>query len=94
MAVTLRGRFVEGKSAGESETTGFSLEDVTVVKADAEETSAADIEDTTVGLDMPSAVSAENWVGQEVVIEGRFDAPSGGEGAARRVFVVEHIDEA
>ncbi len=38
MAVTLRGRFVEAEAAGIEETTGFNLEDVTVVEADPQET--------------------------------------------------------
>ncbi len=93
MAATLRGRFVEAEQPAGEETTGFNLEDVTVVEADPEETSGPDVEGTTVDLDMPSAVSAENWVGQEVIVEGRFDAAPSGE-TSRRVFVVESIDEA
>ncbi len=51
------------------------------------------LETTTIALDMPSAVSAENWVGKEVNVEGRFDAPPEEE-PFRQVFVVERIDEA
>ena len=91
MAATLRGRFVETEQPTGEETTGFSLEDVTIVEPDPE--GPAHLETTPVSLDMPSAVSAENWVGKEVKVEGHFDAPPE-EGASRQVFVVEHIDEA
>ncbi len=90
MASILRGRFVEAQQPAREETTGFSLEHVTVVVLDPEGPSHLE---TTVNLDMPLAVSAENWVGKEVNVEGRFDAPPG-EAASRQVFVVEHIDEA
>ncbi len=89
MTVALRGRFVEAESAGTEETTGFNLEDVTVVEADPEETFFAP-EGEAINLSMPSAVSGENWVGKEVVVEGHFEQ-SGGQ---HWVFVVESIDEA
>ncbi len=91
---TLRGRFVEASSAGAEETTGFSLEDATVVGADSEGASDLEPSGETINLDMPSAVSAENWVGKEVVVEGSFEAASAGEANPRRVFRVESIDEA
>ncbi len=64
MAATLRGRFVETEPAGTEETTGFGLEDATLIEADPEETSDFDPEGVEIDLDMPSAVSAENWVGR------------------------------
>jgi hypothetical protein len=91
MAATLRGRFVEAEPAGREETTGFSLEDVTIVESDPE--GPSDLQTATVNLDMPSAVSAENWAGKEVNVEGHFEEPPPGEGSHRSVFVVEHIDE-
>ena len=91
VAATLRGRFVETEQWGGEETTGFSLEDVTVVKTEPEETSGPDVEGSTVNLNMPSAVAGENWVGQEVIVEGRIDT---GLFTSRQVFVVENIDEA
>jgi hypothetical protein len=90
MATTLRGRFVEADQPLGEETTGFSLEDVTIVETDPEDPSH--LETTMVDLGMPSAVSAENWVGKEVNVEGHFDAPPE-EASSRQVFVVEHIDE-
>lgn len=94
MAATLRGTFVEGELAGAEETTGFNLEDVTVVEADPEETSGSDLEGTTINLDMPSAVSGENWVGKEVVVEGHFEEAAAEGETTRWVFTVESIDEA
>ena len=87
----MRGRFVEAEQPAGEETTGFSLEDVTVVEQDAE--GPSDLQSTTINLDVPPAVSAENWVGKEVNVEGRFEMPPPGE-SRRLVFVVEHIDEA
>ena len=92
MGVILRGRFMEADPAGAEETTGFSLEEVEVVEADPAETSGPDVEGTTVNLDVPSAVSGENWTGQEVVVEGHFRGAPPQE-TNRRVFVVESIDE-
>ncbi len=92
MAVSLRGRFVEVDTAGTEETTGFSLEDVTVV--DAGPDGPPGLEGATISLDMPSAVAGENWSGKEVMVEGHFDDPSGKEENARRVLTVEHIEEA
>lgn len=89
MTAALRGRVVEAESAGTEETTGFNLEDVTVVDAGPEETTGFDAEGATINLDMPSAVSGENWVGKEVEVSGRFERREGD----RRVFVVESIDE-
>ncbi len=90
MAATLRGRFIEAESAGMEETTGFTLEDVTVVEADPGEDPGFDPEGETINLAMPSAVSGENWVGKEVEVEGHFEQ----RGAAyRRVLVVESINE-
>ncbi len=90
MAATLRGRFVEAEQPAGEETTGFSLEDATVVEWDPE--GPSDIKTTFISLDMPPDVSAENWVGKEVNVEGRFDAPP--EESSRQIFMVEHIDEA
>ncbi len=90
MAATLRGTFVEAEQPAGEETTGFSLEDTTIIEQDPE--GPSDLQATTINLDMPSAVSAENWVGKEVKVEGHFDAPP--EEPSRQVFVVEHIDEA
>jgi hypothetical protein len=87
MAVVLRGRFAEAEAAGTEETTGFNLEDVTIVEMDPQ--GPSDLEATAINLDMPSAVAGVNWVGKEVVVEGHFK-----EGGARRVFTVEHIHEA
>ena len=92
MAATLRGRFVEGEPAGEEETAGFLLEDVTVVEGDPEAPSDFDPEGEMINLNMPSAVSGENWVGKEVEVEGRFEQEGEPE-AARWVFVVQEIDE-
>ncbi len=95
MAATLRGRFVEAEeAAGAEETTGFNLEDVTVVEADPEESVGFDPEGQTNNLDVPVAHAAENWVGKEVVVEGHFEEASSEEEATRRVFTVESIDEA
>ena len=92
MAATLRGRFVEAEQpAGAEETTGFCLENVTFVEQAPE--GPSDLRTTAINLDMPSAETAENWVGKEVKIEGYFKAPPE-EGASRQVFVVEHIGEA
>jgi hypothetical protein len=92
VAATLRGRFVEADQPLGEETTGFSLEDTVLVEADPEEAPGPEVEGERINLDMPSAVSAENWVGKEVNVEGRFDAPPE-EASSRQVFVVEHIDE-
>ena len=92
MAAALRGRFVEGEPAGEEETTGFLLEDVTVVEADPKAPSDFDPEGEMINLNMPSTVSGENWVGKEVEVEGRFEQEGEPEGA-RWVFVVQEIDE-
>ena len=92
MGVILRGRFMETDPAGAEETTGFSLEGVEVVEADPVETSGPDVEGTTVNLDVSSAVSGENWTGQEVVVEGHFRGVPP-QKTSRRVFVVESIDE-
>lgn len=89
VAATLRGRFVEGEPAGEEETTGFDLEDVTIVEADPEEAADFDPEGETVNLAMPSVVSAKNWVGKDVEVSGHFER----RGGDRRVLVVESIDE-
>ncbi len=91
VADTLRGRFVEEEQSTVGSSSSFSLEDVTVVEQDAE--GPSDLQSTTINLDMPSAVSPEDWVGKEVKVEGRFDMPPPGE-TRRLVFVVEHIDEA
>jgi hypothetical protein len=93
VAATLRGRFVEAEPAGAEETTGFGLEDVTLIEADPEEAPDFDPEGVEIDLDMPSAVSAENWVGKEVVVEGSFEPAPTGERTPRRVFRVESIDE-
>ena len=55
MAAALRGRFVEGELAREEEeeTTGFLLEDVTVVEADPEAPSEFDPEGEMINLNMP-----------------------------------------
>jgi len=93
VAAALRGRFVEGELAGgEEETRGFLLEDVTVVEADPEAPSDFDPEGEMINLNMPLAVSGENWVGKEVEVEGRFEQEGEPEGT-RWVFVVEEIDE-
>jgi hypothetical protein len=93
VAAALRGRFVEGKLAGEEEeTTDFLLEDVTVIEADPEAPPHFDPEGEMINLNMPLAVSGENWVGKEVEVEGRFEQEGEPEGA-RWVFVVEEIDE-
>ncbi len=90
MAATLRGRFVEAEPAGAEETTGFNLEDVTVVEADPGEGPGFDPGGETINLAMPSAISGENWVGKEVEVEGHFEQRGGGD---RRVLVVESINE-
>lgn len=91
---TVRGTFVEASSARAEETTGFSLEEATVVEADSEEASNLEPSGGTINLNMPSAVSAENWVGKEVVVEGSFEAASTGEATPRWIFRVDSIDEA
>jgi hypothetical protein len=93
VAATLRGRLVEAEPAGMEETTGFNLQDVTVIEADPEETSGFEPEGGTIDLDMPSAVAANNWIGKEVVVQGDFEATSTGERTPRWVFRVESIDE-
>lgn len=90
MATTLRGRFIEAESARMEETTGFALEGVTVVEADPAEGPDFDPEGETIALDMPSTVSAENWDGKEVEVEGHFELRGG---AYRQVLVVESINE-
>lgn len=92
MAVSLRGRIVEADTAGTEETTGFNLEDATVVEANSNEPS--DLEGTTISLSMPTATSGENWAGKEVAVEGNFEEPPGEGETTRRVFKVERIDEA
>ncbi len=93
MAATLRGTLVEAEqSAGTEEIVDFRLEDVTFVEPNPE--GPADLETTAVNLIMHSAVSDENWVGKEVVVEGRFDIPPSEDDTSRWVFVVEHIEEA
>ena len=93
VAAALRGRFVEGELAGEEEETMvFLLEDVTVVEADPEAPTDFDPEGEMINLNMPLAVSGENWVGKEVEVEGRFEQEGEPEGH-RWVFVVEEIDE-
>ncbi len=72
MAATLRGRFVETDQPTGEETTGFNLEDVTVVETDTGDPS--NLKTTTIDLDMPSAVAGENWVDKEVIVEGRGDS--------------------
>ncbi len=91
MAAILRGTFVEAEQPTVVSSPGFCLEEATVVEWDPE--GPADLQTTAINLDMPSAMSPESWVGQEVVVEGRFDAPPEEE-SSRQVFVVEHIDEA
>lgn len=92
MAATLRGRFVEAESAGTEEIIDFRLEDVMFIEPAPE--GPAYLETTAVDLVMHSGVSHENWVGKEVVVEGRFDTPPSGDESSRWVFLVEHIDEA
>lgn len=91
MAAILRGTFVEAEQPTVVSSPGFCLEEATVVEWDPE--GPADLQTTAINLDMPSAMSPESWVGQEVVVEGRLDAPPEEE-SSRQVFVVEHIDEA
>ncbi len=92
MAVTLRGRFVEAEDAGVEKITGFKLENVTVVEADSQ--APADIEGTTVSLDMPSAAAGENWVGNEVTVEGDLEKAPAEEGDDHWVLTAERIEEA
>jgi hypothetical protein len=92
MAVTLRGRFVEAEATGEEKITGFNLEYVTVVEADPQ--APADIEGTTVSLDMPSAAGGENWVGKEVTVEGDLEKAPAEEGDVHWVLTAERIEEA
>ena len=92
MAVTLRGRFVEAEDAGVEKITGFNLENVTVVEADSQ--APADIEGTTVSLDMPSAAAGENWVGNEVTVEGDLEKAPAEEGDDQWVLTAERIEEA
>ena len=87
----MRGRFVEGELA-EEETTGFLLEDVTMVEANPEAPFDFDSEGEMINVNMPLAVSGENWVGKEVEVEGRFEREVEPEGA-HWVFVVEEIEE-
>lgn len=90
MATTLRGRFVEAVSVGVEKTAIFSLEEVTVVEMDPE--GLSHLEATTIHLVMPSVVSGDDWIGREMVVEGRFDIPPPGE-TRRLVFVVKRIVE-
>ncbi len=88
----MRGRFVEeAEQSTVVSSSSFSLEDATVVKWDPE--GPSDLQTTAISLDMPPRLSAENWVGKEVNVEGHFGAPPEEE-SFRPVFVVEHIDEA
>ena len=87
----MKGTFVEAKQLTVVSSPGFCLKEATVVEWDSE--GSADVQTTAINLDMPLAMSSESWVGQEMVVEGRFDAPPEEE-SFRPVFVVEHIDEA
>ncbi len=86
----MRGRFVGAMSVGVEKTTGFSLEEVTVVEMDAE--GLSHLEAKTIHLVMPSVISGDDWIGREIVVEGRFDIPPPGE-TRRLVFVVKRIVE-
>ncbi len=90
MTTTLRGRFVEAVSVGVEKTTGFSLQEATVVEMDPE--GLFHLEAKTIHLVMPSAISGDDWIGREMVVEGCFDIPPPGE-TRRLVFVVKRIVE-
>ena len=84
MATILRGTFVEAEQPTVFSSPSFCLEEAAVVEWDPE--GPADLQTTAINLDMPSAMSPESWVGQEVVVEGRFEAPSEEE-SSRQVYL-------